>query len=224
MPRFALFAIFRLVMLLCQLQARCNKFLVLPGSFYPGRRFLLKGVKRVNGPFETHRVNRAVRVSIVVIHDFKDARAFAFPRLGLGCLPPSWAIPSALPISSFTSSGNAKRSLLEEPTQISGFSPGLSFVAPSLSPNGYKYSTGNSRLGANKQGKGGIILKFICASPRALQTAQRFRSDLTPAPLPRRDAVLLIAFMAGLTLRGQNENSAVGTDSRLASLYELNFV
>ena len=69
-----------------QLQARCNKFLVLPGSLYPGRRFLLKGVKRVNGHFETHRVNRPVRVSIIVIHDLKDARAFAFPWLGLWML------------------------------------------------------------------------------------------------------------------------------------------
>ena len=69
-------------MLLRQLQARCNKVLVLPGRLYPGRRFLLKGMKRVNGLFETHRVNRAVSVSIVVIYNLKHTGAFAFPWLG----------------------------------------------------------------------------------------------------------------------------------------------
>ncbi len=75
-------------MLLRLAQARCNKFFVLPGRFYPGRRFLLKGVKRVNGPFETHRINRAVCVSIVVIHDFENTGAFAFPWLSNWMLAP----------------------------------------------------------------------------------------------------------------------------------------
>ena len=65
------------------------------GSLYPGRRFFLKGVNHVNRLFKSHRVNRTVSVSIVVIHDLEDAWAFASPWLGF------WMLASKL--------GDAKR-------------------------------------------------------------------------------------------------------------------
>ncbi len=45
-----------------------------------------------------------------------------FHGLAVGAVPPNWVMPSALPISSFTAAGKARKSRLADPTQCSGFS------------------------------------------------------------------------------------------------------
>ena len=46
-----------------------------------------------------------------------------------GAVPPNCAMPSALPMSSWTGAGNALKSRFEDPTQCKGFSPEAERVA-----------------------------------------------------------------------------------------------
>ncbi len=143
-------------MLLRKLQTRLDDFLVLPGRFYPGRRFLLKGVKHVNRLFKSHYVNRTVGVSIVVIHDLKDARPLACPWLGFWMLASKLGDTGRIADLVFHILGKRQQVAFRGTNPNKRFFSGLSFVATSLSQNGYNFSTGNSLFGAERQGQGEV--------------------------------------------------------------------
>jgi hypothetical protein len=85
----------------------------------------LKGVKYVDCPFKTHCVNRPERISPEIFNHFENSRPFAFPGLGPWVLAPKLGYTERGSDPIFTGSGNSSKSAFAEPTQKSGFSPGI---------------------------------------------------------------------------------------------------
>ena len=51
-----------------------------------GRTLLLKTMQHINDTFESNGVDRAIRVAVIVLHNFENTWTFALPRLGVRVL------------------------------------------------------------------------------------------------------------------------------------------
>src|SRR5579863_8925765 len=83
----------------------------------PARRFLLEGMQDVDDLRKADGVDRAIGVADMVVDELEHTRALALPEHGRGVFAAD--TPKALPMSSFTASGKARKSFLDEPTQSS---------------------------------------------------------------------------------------------------------
>src|ERR1035438_7633300 len=85
---FRPFAISRLVILARRFQPAGNQFHIGLGRLDSPRRFLLEGMKNIDGLAEFHGVHRTIGGPAVVLGDFKYAGTFSLPRLPLRMLSP----------------------------------------------------------------------------------------------------------------------------------------
>src|SRR5208337_5283899 len=81
------FAITRLVILSCHPQSLTNQVHVRLSGLDSFRRLLLKSMQHINSAFESHRVNRPVRIAAMVLYYLQNSRSRALPGLRPGVLP-----------------------------------------------------------------------------------------------------------------------------------------
>jgi hypothetical protein len=109
------------IMSFCGFQAQSHHFDIVPGSLSTLLRLLLKAVKDIDGGRESHRINGPVGVAIKVIDCFQNApTAETFERLDGRVSSPFWASLIATPMTRRTSSGNARKSSLDDPIHSTG--------------------------------------------------------------------------------------------------------
>src|ERR1017187_6042296 len=84
-------AISRLIIVARRLEPAGNQSTFAWGRLYSSRRFLLEGMKNINGLAEFHGIHRTIGVLAVVLDDFQntvrpETRLLSLPRLGLRML------------------------------------------------------------------------------------------------------------------------------------------
>src|ERR1039458_2366917 len=80
-------AISRLVIRARCLESPRNQLHIRLGCLYTRRRLFLERMQHIRGVRELYCIHCPVGLASVILHDFKDPRAFSLPRLRLRVLP-----------------------------------------------------------------------------------------------------------------------------------------